>query len=110
MLVVIGKIISAQRSKSGKSVSVNVGGDWISVASEDLESFKDAVGKGGGVPVRARTDLAVDDDGMPRRREYRKTDGTTGSTPDISIRYWFAAPKAAAGDLADLVGLDITAE
>jgi hypothetical protein len=110
MLVVTGKVTAANKSKSGKSISACIGGTWVSVNSEDLEAFKDAIGKGGGIPVRARTDLTLDDEGMPKMREFKKRDGTNGQSPDISIRYWFAAPKAAAGDLADLVGLDITAE
>jgi hypothetical protein len=108
-LVVIGKIESARKSKSGKSVAVNVGGTWINVNASDMDAFKTAVGSGKGIPVRARTDLVVTDEGTPKMREFRKKDGTMGSSPDIHVRYWFNTGTTVDSDLSDLIGIDIEA-
>lgn len=105
MLTVCGKIQAARKTNSGKSVSVNVGGTWLYVANDDLGAFKDAVGKGQPIEVRARPDLTLSEDGSPKMREFRKRDGTTGSGPDIRVRFWYRKPGDSTG-LGDLIGLE----
>jgi hypothetical protein len=108
MLTVCGKIQSASKSATGKSVSVNVGGTWVHVATDDLEAFKDAIGKGEPIEVRARTDLVLDDDGSPKMRTFKKRDGSQGTGPDIRCRFWFRAPGGDSG-LSELIGVDAKA-
>jgi hypothetical protein len=99
--------MASRKSGSGKSISVNIGGTWVHVSIEDVERFKDAVGAGTPIEIRARTELVVDENGVPKTRSFKKRDGTPGTGPDIRVRYWF---RVSGGDpLADLVGEDIEA-
>jgi hypothetical protein len=99
--------MASRKSGSGKSVAVNVGNTWVHVASEDIAAFKAAIGDGVPVEIRARTELLLDENGAPRVRTFKKRDGSSGTGPDIRVRYWFRPP----GDdpLADLVGEEAAA-
>ena len=107
MLTVCGKIQSARKSASGKSVAVNVGGTWIHVNAEDVGTFKDAVGKGEPIEVRARPDLLKDENGAPKLRSFKRRDGTPDTSEDIRVRYWYVKPGADTG-LGDLIGAEAT--
>ncbi len=108
MLVVTGKIESAKESKSGKSVSIKIGGTYVSVDKADLEAFKDIVGQGKGIPVQVRTSVEVGNDGTVKLREYRKRDGTMGSGPDTKYNLWFKGAGNSSSDIAGLLGVDLT--
>ncbi len=108
MLTVCGKIQSASKSRTGKSVSVNVGGTWVHVNNDDIETFKDAIGKGDPIEVRVRTDLELDEDGAPKMRTFKKRDGSNAEGPDIRCRFWYRAPGGDSG-LSELIGVDAKA-
>jgi hypothetical protein len=109
MIAVFGKIQSVRPSRSGKSVSLNVGGTWVNVNKDDLETLKNVIGKGDPIPVRARTDLSLDEDGKPVMRTFVKRDKTTGSGPDIRVRYWanFASAQQTPEELKGLLDLEV---
>jgi hypothetical protein len=110
MLTVSGKIESAKESSTGKSVSVKIGGTYVSVAREDLEAFKDIVGQGRAVPVQVRTSVEINSDGTVKIRTFKKRDGTMGSGPDTKYNLWFKGAGKASGDLAGLLGVDLEQE
>jgi hypothetical protein len=108
MLTVTGKIQAANKSSTGKSYSINVGGTWVHVAADDLDTFKNVVGKGEPVEVRGRTELILNEDGTPKMRTFKKRDGSQGTGPEISLRYWFVG-AGADNNLSDLLGIEAKA-
>ncbi len=106
-LVVTGKIESAKDSSSGKSISVKIGGTYVSVPKTDLEAFKDIVGQGKGIPVSVRTSIELDNEGAPKMRTFKKRDGTMGSGPDIKYNLWFRSANTGSSDLAGILGVDL---
>ncbi len=110
MLTVSGKIESAKESSTGKSISIKVGGTYVSVGKQDLESLKDLVGQGRAIPVQVRTSVALESDGSVRMRSFRKRDGTMGSGPDTKYNLWYKPAGAGSSDLAALIGVDLEQE
>ncbi len=110
MLTVSGKIESAKESSSGKSISVKIGGTYVSVAKDDLESFKDLVGQGKAIPVQVRTSVEINSDGSVKMRSFKKRDGSQGTGPDTKYNLWFKGAGKASGDLAALLGVDLEQE
>lgn len=106
MLTVSGKIESAKESSSGKSISVKIGGTYVSVGKDELEAFKDMVGQGKAIPVQVRTSVEINSDGSVKTRTFKKRDGTMGTGPDIKYNLWFKGAKAS-NELAGLIGVDL---
>jgi hypothetical protein len=109
MLTVSGKIESAKDSKSGKSISLRIDGQYVSVDKKHLDQFKDAVGAGKAIPVQVRTSIELNSDGTPKTRTYRDTAGALVTVPDVKYNLWFK-PAGSSADLAALVGADLVQE
>lgn len=109
MLTVCGKIMASRASSTGNSVAVNIGGTWVYVAKGDIESFKNAIGAGKPIEVRARTDLALNEDGTYETRTFKKRDGSQGEGPNIRVRFWYRGGASANNPLAGLVGSEAAA-
>ena len=109
MLTVSGKIESAKDSKSGKSISVRIDGQYVSVDKKFLDQFKDCVGAGKAIPVSVRTSIELQDNGTPKTRTYKNAEGVLVTVPDVKYNLWFKA-AGSSSDLAALIGLDLVQE
>lgn len=84
-----GKVLSAKKSASGKSINIDFGGKYLNVGSADMEKFEALLNSGKAIPVQVRTQTQMLPDGSPVMETFSRRNGTQASAIKVTISYWF---------------------